>query len=442
MRSFVPARAPFVLVASIALAACMSAEPDPASTPEPSAEASDEQDLISIGNLIALVRGNVDRSAPDPYNEWAKKKLAVGEENRLPEEDAEFLRLGELVNRFQTEAKAEANEPRLARAFHAKSHACLQGTLTIDNGQLPELAKVGLFAQNATYPTWARFSNGLGTKQADRKLDVRGFAFKIMGTSGTRVVTNPGDDTATTQDFLLANLPFAPHSTATTMMAFGEVMSASKQSNTILGKIDGLLGVGKFLASNENVRLVDFLANHALAQTKASGSLLSETFFSGAPSALGVEDGNPATAKAKGAMKWKARAGVLEGNVCKTLQSSPNKEEGFLRNDFKRQLAAHDLCIDLSIQRQEDGEKQSIEDVSVLWQTPYVNVGRLVFTSRTLTDGDADETACNEFSFQPWHTLAAHRPLGNAMRARRIALPSSAKFRGASTPEPTAAAAQ
>ena len=60
------ARRSSVVLAAVLLGACMQAEAEPEQAP--SAEASDTQDLISIGNLVALVRGKIDRSKPDPYN--------------------------------------------------------------------------------------------------------------------------------------------------------------------------------------------------------------------------------------------------------------------------------------------------------------------------------------------------------------------------------------
>jgi hypothetical protein len=430
------ARLPVVAALSVALGACMAADPEPADGGN-GAETGEEQDLISISNLVALARGKVDRSRPDPYNPWAKKKLGVGEENRLPDEDAEFLRIGKLVNRFQT----EGGEASPSRAFHAKSHACVKGTLTVDNAALPDAARVGLFAENQSYTTYTRFSNGVGSKQEDRKLDVRGLAFKIVGVAGERVLTDPGDETATTQDFLLANQPFAPHTTATTMMAFGEVMSGAKNTTTILGKIDSVMAIGSYFTSDENVRLVDFLANHALPKTKSVGSLLGDTFWTGAPNALGLEEGHPATARAKGAMKLKAVTGVLEGAVCKPVSLPPGSDRDFLRKDFEQRFAKSSVCIELSMQRQLDGETESLEDVSVEWKTPFVPVGRVVFEPQALTIENPDQAACNEFSFRPWHTIAAHRPLGNAQRARRIALPSSAAFRHANMVEPSVEAA-
>jgi hypothetical protein len=72
----------------------------------------------------------------------------------------------------------------------------------------------------------------------------------------------------------------------------------------------------------------------------------------------------------------------------------------------------------------------------VEWRTPYTKFGRLSFGKVSATEQHIEEGRCNALSFTPWHTLVAHRPLGNAMRARKIVLASSAAFRGATTTEP------
>lgn len=405
------------------LAACAS---------ETTEDASSSEDAISIGNLVALVRGTVDRTTVDPYNPWAKKRLGIGEENVLPGESEEFAGYAKLANTMQSRAKQDSGASTVRRTFHAKPHACLRGDLTIDNGQLPAASRVGIFAENKTYPTWARFSNGVGTPQADRKADMRGFAIKIMGVTGKRAVTKPGDESATTQDFLMADQPMAPASDVRHMMQFGEAMMGAPDTGSILGRIDNLVTAGAFLTRDENVRIVDFLVNRVLPQSKKVGSLLGDTYFTGAASAMGLEAGDdPYTVRAKGAFKLRAQSGVLRGDACVPVDVAPGKDPSFLRTELEKHLAAGDACVDLSVQLQQNGVTESIEDVSVEWQTPFTKVARLTFPKTSVDQQRAAEARCNEFSFAPWHTLLDHRPLGNAQRARRIVLPSSAAFRGA-----------
>lgn len=420
----------FASLALVSLAACSAATE--------SEEQGETADAISISNLVHLAKGDLDRSKPDPFNPWAKKALAIGEENRLPDEDAEFKAIGSLVNRFQEHAKAEASAAKVSRAFHAKTHACVRGELSLDVSALPASAKVGLFAANAKYGAWARFSNGVGSKQSDKKLDMRGFAIKILGVPGARAKGVPGNDTATTQDFLMANQPIAPASDARHMMAFGEAMMGSADSGTLLGKVDNLIQAGAFLTSDENVRIVDFLANWVLDKTRNTGSLLGDTYFTGAPYALGLEAGDPTTAKAKGAFKLVAKTGVVKNGKCTPIVGKPNdKDPEFMRTDLEKRFAESDVCADLFVQLQEDPAAQPVEDVSVPWKSAQIPVGTIVFEKRKLAEGAADQAKCENFSFQPWHSLEVHRPLGNAMRARRYALPSSASLRNADGREPT-----
>lgn len=416
-----------------ALAACSAAVEEPDTSEE-------SQDAISVNNLYRLARGNVDRSRPDPANPWAQRDLALGEENRLPGEDEELASIARLVNRFQDHAKKESGAKELARAFHAKSHACTRGSLRIDPQELPEGARVGLFARAAEYPTWVRFSNGVGQRQSDKKLDMRGFAIKIMGVPGNRIVTVPGDESATTQDFLLANQDVGPASDVRHMMAFGEAMMGANDSSTILGKIDNLVQAGSFLTRDENVRIVDFLANRVLDKTKKVGSLLGDTYSTGAPNALGLEAGDTATARAKGAFKLVVKTGVLEGSRCAPVVIEPNtKDPEFLRKDLAARFAQRTVCADVFVQMQEDPRAQPIEDVSVPWTSKLTKVGRITFEPRNLDAPAvaADRERCDDFSFRPWHTIDVHRPLGNVMRARRVALPSSANYRDAIRAEPT-----
>lgn len=401
--------------------------------------ATESTDAISIGNLVDLARGTLDRSAPDPHNPWAVRDLGIGEEYRLAGEAQEFADIARLVNKFQDRSKRDSGETSASRAFHAKSHACVLGSLSIEPSKLPPTARVGLFEKAATYPTWVRFSNGVGSKQSDKKLDMRGFAVKIMGVPGKRIVSREGDATATTQDFLLANQPIAPASDVRHMMAFGEAATAASDAESILGKLEALVKAGAFLTRDENVRIVDFLANWVLPKTKEVGSLLGDEYFTGAPNALGLADGDPNTARAKAAFKLKVRTGVLRGDECTPVVTAPKpKDLAFLRNDLESHFASGKVCADVYLQLQTDGRREPIEDASVPWQSEFTKVGRVVFEKQDLDAHAAEQEKCDSFSFQPWHTIEAHRPLGNVMRARRLALPSSAAYRGATLTEPRA----
>ncbi|MGZ3429370.1 MAG: catalase, partial [Polyangia bacterium] len=63
---------------------------------------------------------------------------------------------------------------------------------------------------------------------------------------------------------------------------------------------------------------------------------------------------------------------------------------------------------------------------------PYVTVARLTIPEQELDGADAKKLAdeIEQATFDPWEALAAHRPLGAIMRARKHAYFASQKTRG------------
>ena len=73
-----------------------------------------------------------------------------------------------------------------------------------------------------------------------------------------------------------------------------------------------------------------------------------------------------------------------------------------------------------------------IEDASVLWPedlSPYLTVGRLIAEPQDAYSAARRIFVDELLSLSPWHSLAAHRPLGNIMRARKKPYPASSQFR-------------
>ncbi len=108
----------------------------------------------------------------------------------------------------QTET-IEKRENHAVRASHAKSGACVIGTLTIASGLPLELAQ-GLFAAPGTRPVAIRFAQGPGETLGDRISTHRGMAIKVFGAEGEKL---PGHD-ADTHGFVLATGTTFPSGTA------------------------------------------------------------------------------------------------------------------------------------------------------------------------------------------------------------------------------------
>jgi hypothetical protein len=89
------------------------------------------------------------------------------------------------------------------RSVHAKSHALLEGQLTVLPNLPPDLAQ-GIFEVPATFPVLMRLSSSPGDLLNDSVSTPRGLAIKVIGVHGARL---PGSETDTTQDFVMINGP-------------------------------------------------------------------------------------------------------------------------------------------------------------------------------------------------------------------------------------------
>jgi hypothetical protein len=97
--------------------------------------------------------------------------------------------------------------------------------------------------------------------------------------------------------------------------------------------------------------------------------------------------------------------------------------------DMHERLAIGPLTWDLELQFFVDETATPIEDASKAWpdaETPIVTVARLTLPRQGV---DAVAAEAEAARFDPWSGLAAHRPLGENMRARKVAYLESQKGR-------------
>ena len=84
------------------------------------------------------------------------------------------------------------------------------------------------------------------------------------------------------------------------------------------------------------------------------------------------------------------------------------------------------------INRRSGRLKFSFEDASAAWpedESPYFAVGRIIVPAQATYSPQRRVFFDELLSFDPWHAMAAHRPLGNVMRARRKAYVMAAQYR-------------
>jgi hypothetical protein len=95
--------------------------------------------------------------------------------------------------------------------------------------------------------------------------------------------------------------------------------------------------------------------------------------------------------------------------------------DDYLRNAMVETLAKEDVELDIRVQLQKDPHLMPIENNAVLWPeriSPRVSVATLRIP-RQKFDSPSQLDFAKRLSYNPWHCIAEHRPLGNQGRARR-----------------------
>jgi hypothetical protein len=272
----------------------------------------------------------------------------------------------------------------------------LEATFTV-LPDLPEPARAGLFARPGDYRAYVRFSNGAAARQPDPKPDVRGVAVKVLGVAGKKVIPALAD--ATTQDFLLIRTPTVPFRNADEFVRF--TVAASSSPLLLLPRAIGAIGLGRTL---QIVRTV-------LPGLKAPiASFATTTYFSALPIRYGAHAAR---------FQLAPRAGAEAG-------AAPGKSPDYLREEIARRLAGGPIAYDFRVQFFTDEARTPIEDPTRDWSeadAPYVTVARLVIGAQDpgSARGRKVDAFVERLSFDPWHALEEHRPLGNLMRARNVA---------------------
>jgi len=309
----------------------------------------------------------------NPSTEW-QENVTAGEEDRF----AAYARA------FADAQQRKNRKYGPGRALHRKQGAALRAQFEA-LPDLPAYARHGLFATAARYTAWVRLSNGSGDKKADGRPDIRGFSFKVFGPSGPAALSG----TATTQDFLLINHPtFAlPSADEFVGLALAVIAGPGRLLRYLVGRYGfiGALRKMKQLASTFG---------------KPFSGFATEPFYSAAPFACGP---------------FAARARLLPASHDKNPQASNDWGA-----DFHQRVAQEPLQFDFQLQFFVDEAHTPIENPTVDWPehvSPYLTVGRLTVVQQAADPAFANEVDAAHFDI--WGGLAAHRPLGEIMRARK-----------------------
>jgi catalase len=323
-------------------------------------------------------------------------------ETIAPDEEARFEKHAATLAELQ-KGVAKGGDVVL-RALHAKSHAGVTATLEVldlDKAGAPAELKHGLFAKPATYAAYVRFSSGTGFLQPDTAPDIRGVAVKVLGVPGTKVI--PGLEKASTQDFLFIQVPANAFRGPDDFVRFVHIVSRGKAL-----ALPRLLGAFGFRAFGYLRKLMKGLST-------SRRSFADQRFFTSLP------------------LRYGPHACKLDLRCTDSAADAANvKGAHGLSEDLATRLGRTSLTYELRVQLFVDEDRTPIEDASVEWDetvSPFRTVAKLTIPTQQLRGKVHDYV--EKLSFDPWHALVEHKPLGAMMRARNHAYRASTMARKA-----------
>jgi hypothetical protein len=319
-----------------------------------------------------------------------KDNLAIAEEQFLVDEDELGREITQAMCSFLTQHYTGGVA---LRAGNTKTHGLLRGQLEVLPNLPPSLAQ-GIFASPRVYKAWVRVAGPGPFAPAD--LDDNGIlslSVKTMGVEGEKLL----DDEKWTQDFTSISAP-----TFTTPDAHENL------------KLQKHIGDGTPV-----LYFMNFTDSHILDAimqglfSRAVGNPFDLSYWSCVPYLHG--DGQ--------AVKYLFRPRELQRTQ---IPRQPGPE--YLRDAMAATLAEKDVVFDMLVQLQTDPRRMPIENASVIWDSPYLPVAR-IHIPRQQFASPAQMSFDRNLSFNPWHSIGAHRPLGNQNRVRRRIYYETSVFR-------------
>ena len=312
--------------------------------------------------------------------------LKIAEERALPDEE-EFLQ--SIISSFDKQMRGLWKPGGFERGGNTKTHGIVRGEFIVHDNLAPEF-RHGIFAKPQTFRAWVRFSGPGPYITPD--IDDVGFmsiSIKLMGVPGQKLM----DEEQFTQDMFGVSPP--------------TFVTPDTKANAQL-QIESLKNAQIFYFLNfHRPHLLDLIMQGLWIETQSSP--LEAPYFSCVPYLLGEGQ----------AMQYSVWPTSARKTPIPRLPFRP--PDDYLRNAMATTLAAGDVELDFRIQRQTDPHLMPIENAGVLWPerlSPRVSVATLRLPRQIFTSTSQMEFA-KRLSYNPWHAIPEHRPLGNQSRARR-----------------------
>jgi hypothetical protein len=307
--------------------------------------------------------------------------------------------LQEIIDTFTAQLRGLWKPGYFERGGNTKTHGIVRAEFAVLD-DLPEHLRRGIFAEPRTYRAWVRFSGPGPYVTPD--IDDVGFmsmSIKLMGVDGPKLL----DDEQFTQDLLGVSTPtfVTPDTRANAQLQHWSLRNAALF----------------YFVNPRDHHVLDSIMQ--LLWTKTQSSPLESEYFSCVPYLLGEGQ----------AMQYAFSSRRKQRSRVPRLPRRP--PDNYLRDAMVKTLAEEDVEFDVTLQVQTDPHKMPIENNAVLWPTklsPRVPAAVLRIPKQTF-DSPAQLDFARVLTYNPWHSIAEHRPLGNQSRARKRMYSELARLR-------------
>ncbi len=312
-----------------------------------------------------------------------------------PEQNEEAI-IATMVNELESQLDRLYKDKKMLRQIHTRMHGCVKATFTV-SPDLPKELQIGVFSKAKKYDAWVRFSNAATKPKPDKKKDVRGIAIKLMGVPGEKILND--EHLQQTQDFLLMNTEtfFSKN-----LEQFSKLLSAFTTPK--------VLKVIAYLINPLHWKLLKAVTG-ANTYCKNPAEL---NYYSTQPYQFGTINS---------AVKYFLKPWENNNLFIENLT-----DEFYLRYNLQQTLNNHILNFDFYIQQQTNANAMPIEDPTVAWDSQFIKVATLTIPPQ-IFDSNAQFEFGDNLSFNSWHSLPEHRPLGSFNRARKRVYEALSEYR-------------
>ncbi len=322
----------------------------------------------------------------------------LAEETLQPNEAAITQHITTTMNCFLQKEYADTGKTA-ERAGNTKTYGLVKAQFEV-LPDLPRELQVGLFQPGKRYPAYVRFG-GPGPRVVPDVRDngILSIGIKLMGVPGKKLL----DDEQFTVDFLGISSP--------------SFTTPNVQENLKLQRQIGKGTPAWYFLNPFDSHYLDLVMQGLYARLHANP--LELNYYSCVPYLFGQLNGQ------NRAVKYAFLPRVEQPSKVGPLS------DNYLREAMIQTLSKQSVVFDIAIQLQTDPVLMPIEDASVVWnekESPFIPIATLTIEAQRFNYPAQDAFARN-LTFNPWHTLAEHRPLGNQNRARKTIYQATAMMR-------------